>query len=397
MTKPYNVIKDFNISTRINEGLTSLNMTLVTPLDPTTYVTGSTFEFIITEPTLEEEYIGVEGVVETVSRDAKNGNKIYGISGRDKGRLLNKQKFDLDSNTETPSTYTTMELLEMILVDSGIVIGRGQVALSEIIIFTTDSEADNSYSGSFGTKTAAINELFKKYVELSNAKGFRWYIDYAGYLRWFEINSDRTGKKYIFEDDETVINFDVKEDSTNVLNTFTGFYGTEDDKTSVTVSDAASIAQYGKCVADPISDTKMDQAQMTAKLNAELAQKKDPIYSGTITFEGFLHIEMGTQIIFPNDPFYSEIYFTVTDIRRQGNPTQRITTCNVTSDESSISIPNEFDVIRATARKEVKDNLAVVGEVVSIGTGDRLEVQIQSTKSKGSIVDARNVGGFFND
>ena len=115
MSETTDVMKEFDISTRINEGLTSFNITFNTPLAPSKYVTGSTFEFVLNDSTLRDEYVAITGVVESVERKNKDNNRIYGITGRDKGRLLVKNPFTLDSNTETPTTYTVLELLDLIL------------------------------------------------------------------------------------------------------------------------------------------------------------------------------------------------------------------------------------------------------------------------------------------
>lgn len=408
MSETIDVMKEFEISTRINEGLTSFNITFNTPLAPSKYVTGSTFEFVLNDSTLTDEYVAITGVVESVERKNKDNNRIYGLTGRDKGRLLVKNPFTLDSNTETPTTYTVPELLDLILTGTGITIGRGQTTLQKNITLTTDGEQPNRYCGSWSTKQEAINQLFAQYIRFSGAKKFRWWIDYSGYFRWFEVNTDRGSKTYFFDDDERIIDFTVKEDATSIINDLTGFYGDEEDQQSVHIQNTASIAKYGLCVGEPITETNMTLEEITAKVQREIDQKSIPIYTATLELSDFYSIDVGAQIMFPNDPYYSTTIFTVSDWKMSKSPEgSRKTTLNLTSDESVISIANEFEVIQATAKKEVQENKAVVGVVTEIpadgSSSDRCSVWIPAGSSlgygggggSGSVVSARNVGGGF--
>lgn len=392
------VIKEFEISTRINEGLTSFNITFATPLEPTEYVTGSTFEFVIDDISIDGEFLALNGIVEGVDRKIKDNNRIYSISGRDKGRLLLKQPFSLDCDNTNPTLKTVDEIIDLILTDTGITVGRGQTSLNKIITLTNDGTQSQRYCGEWSNKQEALNQLFAQYVRFSGASKFRWYIDYAGYFRWFEINTNRAAKIYYFEDNENIIDAQIKEDGTNIQNYFVGFYGQEEDGTSVVVSDATSITKYGKCIAPTTTKTDMTEAEITADLTKQLNQRKDPIYSGSIELDDFYHIEPGTQIIFPNDAYYSSVTFTVTDVKWNGTPSKPRTTLNVTSDESSISIANEFEVIQATAQNEVENAKPVVGVVTEIGTtGDRCNVFVTGGGGggTGSVVSVRNVGGNF--
>jgi len=387
MSDTIDVIKEFDISTRINEGLTSFNITFNTPLDPNEYVTGSAFEFVITNNTLDNEFVAITGIVESVERKSKDGNRIYGITGRDKGRLLIKQPFSLDSDTTTPTTYTVEELLLLILSNTGITIGRGQTPLSKIITLTTNGEEVNRYCGSWSTKQEAINQLFAQYIRFSGAQQFRWHIDYGGNFRWFELNTDRGSKTYIFEDDDRLIDFTVKEDATNIINDVTGFYGEEEDQTSIHLTNTASITKYSLCIAAPITETNMTATEITEKLQKELDQKCVPIYTATLELDDFYSIEPGSQIEFPNDPYYSTITFTVVDWKATKSPDgSRRTTLNLTSDESVISIANEFDVIQATVKKEVADNRAMTGIITDIpdGSSDRCNVWFSNAGGSGS-------------
>jgi hypothetical protein len=395
MSDSTDVIKEFEVSKRINEASTSFNVTFNTPLNPAEYKTGSTFEFVITDNTLTTGFTTITGIIESVERDNKDNNRIYKITGRDKGRLLVKQPYGLDCNTETPTTYTVMQLLTLILADTGITVGRGQEPLSETITLTTDGTSKDRFCGSWTSKQDAINQLFNQYQRLSEASDFRWWVDSGGYFRWFELNTTRGGQQYIFNDDNRVLNFTVKEDATAIINSHTGYYGQEEDQTSVTITNTSSISTYGLCPAQTITETEMTQTEITTKLQRNCDQQSIPIYSATLELDGYYDIEPGQQIIFPDDPYYSTKTFTVTDRSYKGSPNSTRTTLNLTTDESAISITNEFEVIQATAKKEVQDNKAEVAIVSSVPTDGSERFTALSTSSGGKEVSVRNPGGGF--
>lgn len=398
MSETTDVIKDFKITTRINEGVTNFSINFITPLSPTTYVSGSTFRFLLDDNTLKNEFEVISGIVETVERESKDGNKIYSITGRDKGRLLTKQPYSLNCNNTNTRTYTVEQHLNLILANTGITIGRGQTELNKTIKLSTSDETVRRFCGSWNSKVDAINQLFSQYMRFSGSNKVRWFIDAGGYFRWFETSfRQRIGNVYIFEDDNRVTSLKLKEDSTNVQNIFIGFYGDENNNTSVTVQDNTSISKYGRCYGNTETQTDYTEDEMTAKLTKELAQKKDPIYSGTATLNGFYDLEPGTQITFPDDDYYDNIVFTVTDLTIEGTPAKPVTTINITSDESSISVVNEFDVIKAIADNSANSAKATTGVVTSTGEDagtDRCLVLINGGgSSNGTVVSCRNVGG----
>lgn len=399
----FNVIDSFEISNRINEGITNFSIQFNTPLSPDKFRTGEVFEFNVNDNTLDEEQVLVTGVVEGVERKSTDGNKIYSITGRDKARLLAKQPFTLNCNTENPTEYTVMDLLGMILQDTGITFGRGQSSLNKVILLTNDGEASNRFCGEWTSKQEAINALFAQYIRFSGAKTFRWWVDYGGHFRWFEINTPRAGKVYFFENDERIVDFTVKEDSTNVINDLTGFYGDEENQQSVHITNEASISKHGRCIGMPITETTMTREEMTLKVQREIDQKSQPIYTATLVLKDFYTMDNGTQVMLPNDPFYPDIVFTISDYKiSKESKGPRRTYINLTTDDSVISLPNEFEVIQAIAQKEVEDNKAMVGVVTSVpdegSSSDRCQVWLQTgggSGGSGVVASVRNVGGNF--
>lgn len=239
----------------------------------------------------------------------------------------------------------------------------------------------NTWCGRWESKNEAIKSLFNWYKRKSH-KTIRWYIDINGEFRWFEVGP-RLGKEIVFGDDLRVVSFTVKEDATNIVNDMTGTYGTDDDGGTVHLTNNSSIAKYGLCVDDTISDSNMDETEMTAYVQWQLDNKSVQIYQATLTLIGFHDIEPGKQFLFPDDPYYPDKVFTAVDWtftaqHSTGESPRELTTVNLTTDESVISLPNEFDVIRATAQSEADKVRSKVGTVSNV-SGDRVIVDLESS------------------
>lgn len=395
MSDPLEIIKDFQVQYRINEGATSFKVNLATPLAPQSIRTGELFEFYIYDNTLDDSFVAVTGIVEDVDRDYQDNGRIYGVSGRDVGRLLFNQPFDFPCG-ETAQNYTIEQLLELIIKDTGITMGRGQTPLSHRVVFNRNENSIARFCGSFDTKNEAINQLFAQYRKLAGINRIRWYINYAGYFRWFETQTERGGKTYLFNDDDRITKFNIKEDAGSIINVISGIYGDESNNASITRTRPTSIIKYGRCVGKPIQEQNYTHEQMVAVLDRELDMKSVPIYTAKLELAGLYPYETGTQIMFPDDPYHSKIVFTVVDYTMQGEQGKPTTSINLTTDESSISITNELDVIETVAENLVNDSKIKVGVLTSIPNkgSDRGLVRIP-TKNGYSVVNARNPGGLW--
>ena len=131
MSNTTDAVTTFTISKRIGEPSTNFSVSFSTPLDPDEYTTGEVLEWDITNPASKESYTRFSGIIESVDRDDTDNNKIYGISGRDKGRLLLRQPFT-HTCTLTGTDYTVEEIIDLILANTGITRGEGQTVLGEL-------------------------------------------------------------------------------------------------------------------------------------------------------------------------------------------------------------------------------------------------------------------------
>lgn len=132
MSSNTEAVTTFTLSKRIGEPATNFNVKFSNPLSPDEYATGEELELVIKNPASKEDHTRFTGIIETVDRDDSDNNKIYGISGRDKGRLLLRQPFTHTCTLTTGIDYTVEEIIDLILANTGITRGEGQTVLGEI-------------------------------------------------------------------------------------------------------------------------------------------------------------------------------------------------------------------------------------------------------------------------
>lgn len=236
------------------------------------------------------------------------------------------------------------------------------------------------WCGDWDTKHDAINSLFS-YYRRKTKKVLRWYIDWEGYLEWFEVG-ERAGVESFYNTDDRIISFKVTEDSSSIINQMSGSCGEGDNIEYVTVKNSSSINKYGLSVEKGFSDACMTKAELTAYLNHELGWKSVPILNGTVELSGFHFIEPGKQIKFPDDDYYPDTRWTIVDWGFKATEGNAITTLNITTDESIISLPNEFEIIQSTAKHEVKKSLPEAGKVIGKVGDNHLLVEKESDGSK---------------
>ncbi|BDZ68612.1 PKD domain-containing protein [Methanobacterium ferruginis] len=194
--EPYNILKDSKISKRLNDGLTEIQTNLSVAIPAHAFHSGQEFEYTIYD-TSQKDFTVVKGIIEDVERDYIDASRIYSLSGRDNGRLLIKQPYGISCAEDDGNTYLFGDVLESILTDTGVTVGRGQEELRTDRHVTNNNVDDGTrYCGSWSTKKDALDDLFENYRKQAGLNKIRWFIDFAGYLRWFEINSERMGVIY---------------------------------------------------------------------------------------------------------------------------------------------------------------------------------------------------------
>ena len=257
----------------------------------------------------------------------------------------------------------------------------------QTVTATSNAEPTADYSdtfcGKWDTKQEALKQLFNWYKKKSR-RSIRWYIDLDGKFRYFELG-ERLGQEIIFQDDERLIDFKVTKDANNIINYMVGHYGEGEEASSVTLSNASSIATYGKCIDDKIQQANFTEQEMLDYMQWQLDQKSEPIYTAVITLAGLYNIEPGKQIRFPDSDKYGDIIFTVVDITMNGDSEgKKQTVLNLSSIDTSI--PNEFEIMQSIAESESDKVRSKVGTVVGT-SGDRVTVALET----GGTINARYV------
>lgn len=124
MSDDNTVIKRVEINKRINDGNSTFTVEFNTPLHPDEFQVGMPFEFIIDNGTNNNDFIVFRGIIEKIDRDEQNQNRIYGITGRDEGRLLTRQPFHFECEALARRKYSYIDILGRILEDTDLKIGN---------------------------------------------------------------------------------------------------------------------------------------------------------------------------------------------------------------------------------------------------------------------------------
>lgn len=390
-------IKNFNVTTRIQDGLTSFSVDYLTPLKPDALVCGEYVDVTLYDIANPGETVVITGRIQKITRNNKDGNRIYSISGRDAGFQLVQNPYSLDCALTSNVTFNISEILENILEDEDITIGTGTPALDLTTEFHTNGNLTNGFCGIFRSKKEAIDYIFKLYTKSKGINQIRWYIDNENKLRWFEMNKTR-GSIIQFETEsqtELIDDFTIEENAENIVNQLTG-YGCDDVTIKSTQQNTASIAQYGLWVGEDITDSSIkSQSEMAAIVREELNQKAWPIYTATLVLKKFYDVEVGQQIKFVDDPNYSNVIFTCTQKEISGNPADITTTLSFSTDKDAIAPPDETDVTRAIVKDALKNNQTSFGTVIDVSDEDCTNMLVRPY-GKDTLVNAKSSNSCTN-
>lgn len=385
-------IDNFKITTRINEGVTNFEINYLTPLKPDGLVCGEYVYIELFDTASPGQTTVVGGRIQKISRNNKDNNKIYSISGRDNGFFLIKNKFNLNCSLTSETTFTTSEMLESIVADEPIEIGGGNPTLDDSILLHTNGNLSAGYCGIFKNKKIAIDKLFKLYALQTGCNRIRWYIDNEGKLRWFETNTTRNIIEFEIEtQSELIEDFTIEENAENIVNQLTGYAC--DDEIKSTQSDSASIARYGLQVGDDISNSDItSQSELNSYVKKELDAQAWPIYTATLVLKKYYNIEVGQQMRFTDDANYSNVIFTCTQITVEGSPADVKTTLNFSTDENAIAPATVADVTSAIINNALSDTSSRLGTVVDVSGEDCTNLLVRPSGSD-TLVNVKSTNG----
>jgi hypothetical protein len=398
-------IKSFRVTKRINEGVTSFEIEYATPLRPDGLVCGEQVSIDLIDPSSPGETIIVGGRIQKITRNQKDNNKIYSISGRDEGFFLVKNKFGFDCSLNSQTTFKPYDMLLNILEGENITIGGGTPSFDNETTFHTNGNLAGGYCGIWKNKKTAIDNLFDLYAQTMGYNKIRWYIDNENQLRWFETNKTRGNIiNFVIEGNtEKIADFTITEDSENIENQISGYAC--DDSITTTQTNNQSVEQYGLQIGDNVTNSDIDnQGALNTYVANQLKNRAFPIYTATLTFKGLFWMEMGQQIKFVDDPNYNNILLTCTQMVIEGQPADITTTLSFSTDESAIAPPTTTDTTRAIVNDAIQTNKSNLGTIVDVADNDCSQMLVKpygedtlvNVKSSNSCANY-NVGGITDN
>lgn len=362
--------------------------------------TSSTFEvdissqdeelFMTGQEILFNKYTGASvkklylGIVDEVTDKNSKANRTYTLKGRGISQKLVSTGFTwLCAGKSSSATIKSAQTIikDYILSSTGIEFGPG-VDLS--LNITSYSKAANGWCGSFDTKKAAIDSLL---AMVSEYKGrvINWFIDKDDKFRTF-YSEDRDNDLGIVITDTNprVISCEVGENSENIVNKITGYYGKK-GQYKVTLQDDDSIygwtddegiehPGYGICTAEDITNKDITKSStMNRKLQMILTRLSKPIYSVELELARYPEVEEGQPLYLPDHPRVNQATFIVSKVKIGKNSTK----ISATTDLNAVSPASEYQSVRVVAQKVVSKAAPKPGTVVEVN-GDVYVIQLDS-------------------
>ena len=391
----YAGLENFNIEKRGNDAASTFDVSYLTAED-LILMTGQGITF-------KERYGDKDGFYSGAIQDVKDSNvdseRTWTITGRDTGSKLISQPFTLACVESNPTSYTSYQLLDMILDGMGVELGPCvDITVTGIV---NQNNVFKGFGGNWDTRAAALNDLLAL-VSRVLGKNVNWFIDKKGLLRIFYTDVPDTSIGIsILKDNPRMLSLEVEENSENLVNDLTGTAG-ENNNITTHLQDTASIngwtdpdtgliwPGYGVQTGEPIQDSTItNQSDLNAKVQNELNLHSKPIFTATIVLSRFPDCEMGQPVYFPDHYKLRGMTFVITAITLNGDSADRTTTIVATTDRSIIGPLSDYEAVNSIAKYAVKEYAPFTAVVTDVGKNG---VTVQPVNEPGT-VNARNLGG----
>lgn len=310
------------------------------------------------------------GLVQEVAKKSKSADRSYTLKGRGMSLPLIQTGFTWVCAGAHPTVMTASAIVDYILTDTNIDRGPG-VDLSRLI--SNNTKAANGWCGSFDTKKAAIDSLMSIVSEFSG-RVVNWFVDKEGYFRTF-YGDDRSSDLGIVITDTNprVISLDVTENTENIINDITGYYGKK-GQYSVHLTDTDSIngwttdedverPGFGVCKGEDIKNTNiMNSSTITRKLQMILTRLSMPIYTVDLELARYPEVEVGQPLYLPDEPMVDGETFIASKVKIGKNSTK----ITATTDLNAVSPPSEYQSVNMVVQKSVRRSRPKTGQVVEV-------------------------------
>lgn len=330
-------------------------------------------------PSIKKLYMGI---LQKVKKKRKTAVKSYNLSGRGMSLPLVNTGFTWVCAGKTSSSKTADYILGKILENTNITKGPG-VDLN-IGNISNNTKKYPGWCGSFDTKKAAIDSLLA-YISEYKGRIINWFIDKDGHFRTFYSDyRDNDLGITITDSNPRVISIDVEEDSENIVNDITGYYGSKgqykvhlQDTESIngwTTDEGIERPGFGICKGEDIKDTNINSSsRMTKKLQMILDRLSKPIYNAEIELARYPEVEPGQPLFLPDDPDVNQLTFIVSKVKVGPNSTK----ISATTDLNAVSPANDYQSVRVVAQKAVRKAAPKSGVIKEINE-DYYVVQLDS-------------------
>ncbi|MCE7700146.1 MAG: DUF2341 domain-containing protein, partial [Methanobacterium paludis] len=315
----YPIGGSYSIEDRGNDATSTFGVSIITSED-LYLVSGQVVKFMERNKDPNGFYTGV--LQKIVDHDEPAG-RVYTLTGRDFANTLVTQSFTLSAVETSPTTYTSYEILDLILTDTNILLGPSvDITVTGI---TNQNDVYKGYAGNWSTKSAALNDLL---ALVSTIKGINihWFIDSNGLLRLFYTDSpDLDVGISIYKTNPRKYTLEYTEDSENIINYQTGTGGSDNTLTS-TKEDLESIngwidantgikwPGYGKKPGTPIQNSKIiTQTELDYATQNVIDLYSKPIFTITMTLSRFPEVEIGQPVYIPDHYKLRGMTFVITE------------------------------------------------------------------------------------
>jgi hypothetical protein len=324
------------------------------------------------------------GIVDDVTDNQSNAKREYAIKGHGLSQQLVKDGFTwVCSGGKIKKTVKPAKTIISNYILSGTDIEMGPGVDLNLNI-TNYSKAASGWCGSFDTKKAAIDSLLSLVSEYAG-KVVNWFIDKDGKFRTF-YGEDRDNDLGIVITDTNprIISLGVGENSENIVNKITGYYGKK-GQYSITLQNNDSIygwtddegiehPGYGICKGEDITNKDITKkSTMQRKLQMILNRLSMPIFDVELELARYPEIEVGQPLYLPDRPRVNQETFIVSKVKIGKNSTK----ISATTDLNSVSPPSEYQSVRVVAEKAVSKSAPKTGTITEVD-GEVYVIQLDS-------------------
>lgn len=360
----------FSVVSRINNPATEFTIDFKGASFPSAVNPGQPVNFTISDPYSPNEIRNLRAYVENVQYDLEAGGQAIGLTGRDVGLYLVRQKYELECSISGDAAIKKApDLLDLILENTNIEPARGQPGMIDIEM-PNRYNATNWFCGNFKTKKDALDWLFKQYQKARGMNTLKWYIDMSGYMRWFE-RGIREKARPIFADDSRVETMGLSIDARNIGNDVV-VNGGSDGSITAHMQDQNSINRFGLQELGTIFDSQLTtQDEVNRAAEEELSNRGKEVYNLTVVFKHYVDYAPGMEFTFPDLPRASDEIFTLVGYTLEGTPAKSTATLEFSTDPSVINEVNTFEAIKGIVKDIMADNATRVGVVEEVNETDK--------------------------